>query len=121
MAQKESFIQKVFYQISLEKNPDLWQDDIDSVDKNCERIKFLSGFTQTQYKVQLDKSKSTTRKNDVLAKALKEKGNKQYGAGDTYTALTLYNQALCYSRYIRFKYKNMFLDQSRHFYNTINI
>ena len=56
MAQKESFIQKVFYQISLEKNPDLWQDDIDSVDKNCERIKFLSGFTQTQYKVQLEKS-----------------------------------------------------------------
>ena len=98
MSQKDSFIQKVFYEISLEKNPSLWQDDIDSVDKNCQRIKFLSGFHQTQYKVQLDKSKSSTRKNNVLAKALKEKGNKQYGGGDSYSALNLYNQALCYSR-----------------------
>ena len=96
MSQKDSFIQKVFYEISLEKDPSLWQDDTDSVDKNCERIKFLSGFQETLYKTHLDKSKSSTRKNNVLAKALKEKGNKQFGGGDSYTALNLYNQALCY-------------------------
>ena len=99
MTQKDSFLQKVFYEISLEKDPKIWQDDVDSVDKNIQRIKFLSGFNQTRYKTQLDKTKSSTRKNNVLAKALKEKGNKQFGGGDTYTALNLYNQALCYSRY----------------------
>ena len=35
----------------------------------------------------------------MLAKALKEKGNKSYGAGDNIEAMNLYNQALCYSRY----------------------
>ena len=37
--EKESFIQKVFYEISLEKDPALWQDDTDTVDKNVERIR----------------------------------------------------------------------------------
>ena len=97
MTQKDSFLQKIFYQISLEKNPGLWQDDSDSTDKNIERIKFLSGFRETQYKVQLDKTKSSTRKNNNLAKALKEKGNKQFTGGDCYSALTLYNQALIYT------------------------
>ena len=61
----------------------------------------------------MDQTKSTTRqlaeliynllnhicrKNNMLAKALKEKGNKSYGAGDNIEAMTLYNQALCYSR-----------------------
>ena len=41
MTQKDSFLQKIFYEISLEKNPGLWQDDSDSTDKNIERIKFL--------------------------------------------------------------------------------
>ena len=94
MTQKDSFLQKIFYQISLEKNPGLWQDDSDSTDKNIERIKFLSGFTETLYKVQLDKTKSSTRKNNNLAKALKEKGNKQFTGGDCYSALTLYNWTL---------------------------
>ena len=97
MNTKESFLQKVFYEISLEKDPKLWQDDQDSRQKNAERIKFLSGFEQTRYKAQLDRSKSSTRKNDVLAKALKEKGNKEYSGGDSVAALILYNQALCYS------------------------
>ena len=115
--EKESFIQKVFYEISLEKDPALWQDDTDTVDKNVERIRwmvkmvsctdiyiltivprFLAEFPQTQYKAQLDKGRSTTRKNEGLARALKEKGNKQFGAGDTFSALALYNQALCYTR-----------------------
>ena len=61
--------------------------------------RFLAEFPQTQYKVQLDKGRSTTRKNNGLARALKEKGNKQFGAGDTFSALALYNQALCYTRY----------------------
>ena len=98
MAKKDSFIQKVFYEISLEKDPSLWQNDQDTTDKNIERIRLISGFPQTRYSTQLDKNNSTTRKNNGLAKALKEKGNKQFAGGDTYTALTLYNQALCFSR-----------------------
>ena len=39
--EKESFIQKVFYEISLEKDPALWQDDTDTVDKNVERIRWM--------------------------------------------------------------------------------
>ena len=97
MTNKESFLQKVFYQISLEKDPQLWQDDEDTKQNNYKRIKFLSGFEQTRYRAQLDRSKSSTRKNDVLAKALKEKGNKEYSGGDSVGALVLYNQALCYS------------------------
>mgnify|MGYP002050308461 CR=1 FL=1 len=100
MAQKDSFIQKVFYEISLEKDPGLWQNDEDTTEKNIERIRLISGFPQTRDKAQLEKSNSTTKKNIGLAKALKEKGNKQYSGGDTYSALTLYNQALCFSRYI---------------------
>ena len=97
MTNKESFLQKVFYQISLEKDPQLWQDDEDTNQNNYKRIKFLSGFEQTRYRAQLDRSKSSTRKNDVLAKALKEKGNKEYSGGDSVAALILYNQALSYS------------------------
>ena len=98
MAQKDSFIQKVFYEISLEKDPGLWQNEEDTIEKNIERIRLISGFPQTRYKAQLEKNNSTTKKNIGLAKALKEKGNKQYSGGDTYSALTLYNQALCFSR-----------------------
>ena len=97
MTNKQSFIQKIFYEISLEKDPELWQNDLDSKQKNAERIQFLSSFEQTRYKTQLDRSKSSTRKNDVLAKALKEKGNKEYSSGDSVGALILYNQALSYS------------------------
>jgi len=97
MAAQSSFLQKVFYEISLEKRPDLWQDDEDSREKTVERIEFLATFDKTRYKPQLDHSKSTTRKNNMLAKALKEKGNKSYGGGDNIEAMNLYNQALCFS------------------------
>ena len=97
MTNKQSFIQKIFYEISLEKDPELWQNDLDSKQKNAERIQFLSSFEQTRYRTQLDRTKSSTRKNDVLAKALKEKGNKEYSGGDSVAALILYNQALSYS------------------------
>jgi len=97
MAAQSSFIQKIFYDISLEKRPELWQDDEDSEQKNIERIEFLATFDKTAYKPQLDKTKSSTRKNNMLAKALKEKGNKSYGVGDNIEAMNLYNQALCFS------------------------
>ena len=97
MTNKQSFIQKIFYEISLEKDPALWQDDLDSREKNAERIQFLSSFEQTRYTSQLDSSKSPSRKNEVLAKALKEKGNKEFSGGDSVAALILYNQALSYS------------------------
>ena len=32
----------------------------------------------------------------MLCKALKDKGNKSYGAGDNIEAMNLYNQALCF-------------------------
>ena len=59
-----------------------------------ERITFLATFPQTEYRTQLDPKKSTTRKNEVLAKALKEKGNKSYASGDNIEAMNHYNQAL---------------------------
>ena len=90
---RDSFPQ-VFCEISLEKRPDLWQDDEDTEEKNIERITFLATFPQTEYRAQLDPKKSTTRKNEVLAKALKEKGNKSYASGDNIEAMNHYNQAL---------------------------
>ena len=88
---------QVFCEISLEKRPDLWQDDEDTEEKNVERITFLATFSQTEYRAQLDPKKSTTRKNEVLAKALKEKGNKSYASGDNIEAMNHYNQALRFS------------------------
>jgi hypothetical protein len=89
-----TFLQKVFCDISLERKPDLWQDDADTEDRNVERIEFLATFPQTEYRAQLNPAKSTTKKNGVLAKALREKGNKSYGAGDNIEAMNHYNQAL---------------------------
>merc|ERR1719228_1675031 len=56
MAATSSFIQKCFYEISLEKRPDLWQDEEDTEEKNVERIKFLATFDKTSYKPQLDQT-----------------------------------------------------------------
>ena len=70
--QSVTVVSQVFCEISLEKRPDLWQDDEDTEEKNVERITFLATFPQTEYRNQLDPKKSTTRKNEVLAKALKE-------------------------------------------------
>ena len=75
----------------------MWQDDEDSEERNVERITFLATFPQTEYRAQLDPKKSTTRKNEVLAKALKEKGNKSYASGDNIEAMNHYNQALRFS------------------------
>ena len=89
-----TFLQKVFCDISLEQRPQLWQDDTDSEEKNVERIEFLASLPQTEFLAQTDASRSSTRKNGVLAKALREKGNKSYGAGDNIEAMHHYNQAL---------------------------
>jgi hypothetical protein len=89
-----TFLQKVFCDISLEQRPDLWQDAADTEERNVERIEFLGSLPQTEYRAQLDPTKSTTKKNGVLAKALREKGNKSYGAGDNIEAMNHYNQAL---------------------------
>ena len=61
MAQKDSFIQKVFYEISLEKDPGLWQNEEDTTEKNIERIRLISGFPQTRYKAQLEKNNSSPK------------------------------------------------------------
>ena len=65
--------------------------------KNIERVSFLCSFPESLYKTQLDLTKSSTRKNSVLAKAIKEKGNKSFQGGDNIEALHMYNQALVYS------------------------
>ena len=133
MAAQSSFIQKLFYEISLEVNSEnkFW-----SLCKNvwffrkgptCGRTmktvkrKTLRGLSslhlltnpatkpswiqpsqlQGEYMYYRNPTwkRTCTRKNNLLAKALKEKGNKSYGAGDNIEAMNLYNQALCYSRY----------------------
>jgi len=94
---QSSFLHKVFCDISLEEDPDLWQNNEDTEGKNIDRIRLISGFEQTLYSGQLNKEKSTNRKNASLCSAMKEKGNKSYGAGDNLCALTQYNQALMFS------------------------
>jgi len=97
MSQSNSFLHKVFCDISLEKDPDLWQDAEDSEEKNIKRIRLIAEFSKTMYTAQLSKDKSTARKNDALSKAMKDKGNSSYGSSDILSALQQYNQALMFA------------------------
>lgn len=39
MAGQESFLQKLFCEISLDRDPALWQDDTDTKQRNAERVR----------------------------------------------------------------------------------
>lgn len=88
----DNFIQKVFNEISLEKDPDLWQDEDDRL--TAQRIQFLSGFQETQFKGQLQETKrSTLAKNTILSKGFLTKAT-QFINKDIDKAVILLNNAL---------------------------
>ena len=67
-----SFLQSVFNDISLERDPKLWQSANDILVEK--RIRFLSQFPQTRFESQLGKERPQLQKNEPLSKAFKAKG-----------------------------------------------
>jgi hypothetical protein len=93
-----SFVQNVFNEISLERNPKLWQSENDL--EMPRRIKFLSEFEETLFSSQLFNEKNVSkglRKNTVLCNAFKKKLETVLSDDDKEKKLTLLNQALCFS------------------------
>merc|ERR1719150_1426906 len=88
-------VQAVFEEISLERNPALWQSERDSREDTVKRLKFLADFSETNFLEALKPGvKSPGRKNGMLAKALQGKAEK---AGSPTEALRLISQALCFA------------------------
>ena len=88
----DSFVQKVFNQISLEKDPDLWQSRDDGLTEK--RLQFLSGFKETLFQPQLQRSKrSTLSKNSKLSVAFLAKAT-QLMSTDLEKTIVLLNNAL---------------------------
>merc|ERR1711915_72145 len=95
MGSKEDIVQNVFNIISLEKNPAMWQSEVDTKEANKKRIRFLAEFEETLFEEALCMTKSPSRKNDVLAKALLLKSEKA-GEKDKKEGLKLVSQALSF-------------------------
>jgi len=89
----EDIVQQVFNEISLERNPAMWQSEIDNKKAAEKRIKFLAEFNETSFEQALSLAKSPARKNDVLANALQLKSEKATESD----ALKLLSQALCFA------------------------
>ena len=85
-------MQKVFNQISLQKDEELWMSDDDT--RTCERLQLVAEFPETQFGPQLKLDCVASCKNPKLSMALREKGNLFYAQGDTDRALQMYNQSL---------------------------
>ena len=96
-ANPNNFIQKVFDEISLEKNMDLWMSTEDSLLQ--ERLEFLSTYPQTLFQDQLfnpDK-KSNIAKNSKLCQGFKGKAQKFMEKQDFKPALNVLNMSLMLS------------------------
>ena len=87
-----NFLQKVFNQISLQKDERLWMSDDDT--ETLDRLLLLAEFPETQFAPQLKLDCVANTKNQKLSGALREKGNLCYAQGETEQALNLYNQSL---------------------------
>ena len=84
-----SFVQEVFNDISLERDPELWQSEDDG--KTLQRIRFLSGFEETRFKQHLETSCSLAlAKNSKLCQAFHLKADKTDSLDQK---LTLLNKA----------------------------
>ena len=68
-------VQEVFNDISLEKDPALWQNSQQNEFMTNKRINFLAGFEEALFTSEFDFDKSPSRKNDKLAAALLTKYN----------------------------------------------
>ena len=85
-----NFLQKVFNDISLEKDEKLWMSTDDSLTEK--RLRLIASFSETQFATQLKLDCVSNAKNGKLSSALREKGNLCYAQGDCEAALRLYNQ-----------------------------
>jgi hypothetical protein len=65
-------LQSAFNEISLERNPKLWQSSDDG--RTEARIRFLSEFPETLFPEQLGRERRHVGKNAALSAAFKEKG-----------------------------------------------
>ena len=84
-----SFVQDVFNEISLERDPELWQSADDR--KNLHRIHFLSEFEETRFRQQLESCCSPAlAKNSKLSQAFRLKADKVENQTEK---LTLLNKA----------------------------
>ena len=89
-----NFLQKVFNDISLEKDEKTWMSTDDSLTEK--RLRLIASFSETQFATQLKLDCVSNAKNGKLSSALREKGNLCYAQGDCEAALRLYNQVnLC--------------------------
>jgi hypothetical protein len=94
-----SFVQTVFNDISLEKNPKLWMDATDSDRRNAERIALIAEFPEADFAAQLSASGPSVRicssKNAKLSSALLEKAKLAFAQDAVGEAvLVLLNQSL---------------------------
>ena len=85
-----NFLQKVFNDISLEKNEKLWMSTNDNLTED--RLRLIASFSESQFAAQLKLDCVSNAKNGKLSSALREKGNLCYAQGDCEAALRLYNQ-----------------------------
>ena len=85
-----NFLQRVFNDISLEKDEKTWMSTDDSLTEK--RLRLIASFSETQFATQLKLDCVSNAKNGKLSSALREKGNLCYAQGDCEAALRLYNQ-----------------------------
>ena len=92
-----SFVQKVFDEISLEKNLELWMSADDSYLQH--RIEFLAEYPQTLFAEQLFASdkKSNLAKNPILCQGFATKAEKCVEKQDWKQALHLLNMSLTFA------------------------
>ena len=67
-----NFLQKIFNQISLQRDERLWMSSDDSL--TSERLQLIAEFPETQFAAQLKLECVANAKNVKLSTALREKG-----------------------------------------------
>ena len=87
-------IQTVFNEISLERDPSIWQSYRDDPQMLEKRLKFLAEFPETQFSQEIDLTKTPARKNDLISAALLKKSE---GTADLREKLKLLGQSLSFA------------------------
>lgn len=89
----EGFVQEVFNEISLERDPKLWQSSDDGL--TAKRISLLRKFPEARFASQLQRNRRPLSKNDLIAEKFLDKGTEfLVKKGDANRSLTALNQAL---------------------------
>ena len=87
-------IQSVFNEISLERDPSIWQSYRDDQQMLEKRLKFLAEFPETQFSQDIDLTKTPARKNDMISAALLKKSE---ATADLREKLKLLGQSLSFA------------------------